>query len=187
MYILEARVRIASHGREEPHPVPKGSMPLKPILFPTLLLTLTIAGCSRKQTHPVILISLDTLRQDHLSCYGYERDTSPHIDRFCEQDAVLYEWAYCQAPYTLPSTMSMLTSLYPETHGVMMPYASRTPRKGATGKVETLDETGNTVVVRERQGQEVAALPQGQLETTVLSQAVTTLAEVFQQLNISKP
>ncbi|MFH0944508.1 MAG: sulfatase [Planctomycetota bacterium] len=151
-------------------------MPRTSLSLLFLLPTLLLAGCARKQTRPVILISLDTLRQDHLGCYGYARETSPHLDRFSEQDAVLFEWAYCQAPYTLPSHMSMLTGLYPETHGVMMPYASRPP-----GKTGGLPETGNTVVVRERQGQQVAVMPTGQLETSRLSPTVTTLAEVFQQ------
>jgi len=65
----------------------------------------------------VILISLDTLRPDHLSCYGYGRPTSPHLDSLA-REGVLFKNAISQAPYTLPSHMSMLTSLYPSFHGV---------------------------------------------------------------------
>ena len=151
--------------------MPRNSLALL-ILLPTLLIT----GCSRKQPRPVILISLDTLRQDHLGCYGYKRETSPHLDRFSKEDAVLFEWAYCQAPYTLPSHMSMLTSLYPETHGVMMPFVSTAPGQG-----DSLPETGNRVVVKERQGQKVAMMPTEQMEIARLADSVTTLAEVFQQ------
>ncbi len=66
-----------------------------------------------------LLISLDALRYDHLGCYGYERDTSPEIDRIAEE-GLRFEWAFCQAPTTLPSHMSTLTSLYPTVHGCRM-------------------------------------------------------------------
>ena len=66
----------------------------------------------------VILISIDTLRSDHLGVYGYERNTSPNIDEFAK-NAIVFENAYAQAPWTLPSHMSMLTGLYTSRHGVI--------------------------------------------------------------------
>jgi len=66
----------------------------------------------------VVLISLDTLRADRLGCYDSDRPNSPAIDAFAEE-SVLFERAYAQAPYTLPSHVSLLTSLYPDTHGVL--------------------------------------------------------------------
>lgn len=66
---------------------------------------------------PVIFISCDTLRADHLSCYGYERETSPNLDMF-RKDAVLFENAMCTVAWTLPSHVSMFTGLYPKNHGV---------------------------------------------------------------------
>jgi len=60
----------------------------------------------------VVLITIDTLRADHLGAYGYERDTSPNIDKLAE-DGVLYENAFSQAPWTYPSLSSIHTSLYP--------------------------------------------------------------------------
>lgn len=74
-----------------------------------------------------ILISLDALRFDHLGCYGYERDTSPTIDGLAAQ-GLKFEWAICQAPTTLPSHMSTLTSLYPTVHGCRMGRALPGPR-----------------------------------------------------------
>ena len=50
----------------------------------------------------ILLIVLDTLRADHLSAYGYARPTTPHIDRFA-REGVLFEAAYVNAPWTLPS------------------------------------------------------------------------------------
>lgn len=74
------------------------------------------AASLAKTQPPVILISIDTLRADHLGCYGYSAAVSPAIDRF-RQDAVLFEQAIAQAPSTLPSHASMLSSRWPEHHG----------------------------------------------------------------------
>ncbi|MCP4203992.1 MAG: sulfatase [bacterium] len=83
-------------------------------------------GCSVADTEPetetrldapnLILISIDTLRSDHLGCYGYNRPTSPALDRLCE-DSVVYSEAIAQAPSTLHSHASIFTSLIPHHHG----------------------------------------------------------------------
>ncbi|MBI1814892.1 MAG: sulfatase-like hydrolase/transferase [Deltaproteobacteria bacterium] len=59
-----------------------------------------------------IIILVDTLRADHLSLYGYERATSPNLDRFFRQ-GVVFRAARSQAPCTFPSVNSLLTSHYP--------------------------------------------------------------------------
>jgi arylsulfatase A-like enzyme/Tfp pilus assembly protein PilF len=66
---------------------------------------------------PVILISIDTLRSDHLPAYGYKQVETPAIDAF-SRDAVLFERAYSHTPLTLPSHVSMLTGRLPTEHGV---------------------------------------------------------------------
>jgi arylsulfatase A-like enzyme/predicted Zn-dependent protease len=66
---------------------------------------------------PVILISIDTLRSDHLPAYGYQQVETPAIDAF-RRDAVLFERAYSHTPLTLPSHVSMLTGRLPTEHGV---------------------------------------------------------------------
>ncbi len=71
-------------------------------------------------TRGYILISIDTLRADHLGCYGHDRATSPFIDSLAARGA-LFENAYAQLPGTLPSHMSMFTGLYPAEHGVYPP------------------------------------------------------------------
>ncbi len=65
----------------------------------------------------LVLVVMDTLRTDRLGVYGYERDTSPVLDRMAERGA-LFENAYATASWTLPSTASILTGLHPEEHGV---------------------------------------------------------------------
>ncbi|MHC5156691.1 MAG: sulfatase-like hydrolase/transferase [Planctomycetota bacterium] len=65
----------------------------------------------------IVLISIDTLRADHLSCYGYGHRTTPVIDAFAE-NAVLFENCFSNIPLTLPAHASMLTGLIPPAHGV---------------------------------------------------------------------
>jgi len=66
----------------------------------------------------VILISLDTCRADLFgSLTGEEPSLTPSFDRFAA-DAVTFDHAFVQAPHTLPSHMSMMTSVYPDVHGV---------------------------------------------------------------------
>lgn len=77
-------------------------------------------GSPRPQNGPpgVILISIDTLRPDHLGAYGYARKPAPHLDQLA-QDGIVFENAYTVAPWTLPAHTTMFTGLYPEVHGVV--------------------------------------------------------------------
>jgi arylsulfatase A-like enzyme len=65
----------------------------------------------------IILIGIDTLRADHLSCYGYSRQTSPGLDALA-REGVRFENAYSSAPWTLPAMTSIFTSLPPPQHGI---------------------------------------------------------------------
>lgn len=65
----------------------------------------------------IVLITIDTLRPDHLSCYGYGRPTSPTIDTLAE-DGVLFTYALATSSWTASSIASLLTSLYTAEHGV---------------------------------------------------------------------
>ena len=66
----------------------------------------------------VIVYLIDTLRADHLGCYGYERPTSPRIDRFA-RSAILFADAMSQSSWTLPATASVLTGRTPRRHGAL--------------------------------------------------------------------
>jgi choline-sulfatase len=89
------------------------------LLFAALLL----AACNREKpaavagNPPVILISIDTLRADHLPAYGYAKVATPHLDAF-RRDAIQFDNAYSHCPMTLPSHVSMLTGLLPTEHQV---------------------------------------------------------------------
>ncbi|MBW2399029.1 MAG: sulfatase [Deltaproteobacteria bacterium] len=86
-----------------------------------LLLCGGLSACSPPAERVVVLVSLDTLRADHLGFDGYGRDTSPNLDAFARDDAVTFEAAFAQSNYTLPSHMSIMTGLYPEAHGMLVP------------------------------------------------------------------
>lgn len=60
----------------------------------------------------VVLIGIDALRPDHLGAYGYDLNTSPHLDALA-REGVLFQQAYAQSSWTLPSVSSFITSLYP--------------------------------------------------------------------------
>jgi arylsulfatase A-like enzyme/Tfp pilus assembly protein PilF len=95
----------------------------------SLVLLLIGAGCWHREhaaaggatpsypNAPVILISIDTLRADHLPAYGYKGVETPNIDRF-RDDAVLFRHAYSHVPLTLPSHVSLLTGELPPDNGV---------------------------------------------------------------------
>ena len=71
-----------------------------------------LAGAASAQPAPVIVISVDTLRADHLSAYGYRRARTPHLDSFAEH-GTLFTNAQAQIPLTLPSHTVLFTSTYP--------------------------------------------------------------------------
>jgi arylsulfatase A-like enzyme len=88
--------------------------------FRLLLVLLAAAGtgCAASRPRPgLVLILIDTLRADHLGAYGYPRPTSPHLDAVASR-GVLFEQAIAPAPWTLPSSMSLMTGRLPSSHRV---------------------------------------------------------------------
>jgi len=88
------------------------------------IVALAFCGAAKAQS-PVILISVDTLRADHLSCYGYRRVNTPHIDSLA-RGGTLFSQIDSQIPLTLPSHASLLASTYPagnrvEENGALVP------------------------------------------------------------------
>ncbi len=83
------------------------------------LSTLTVCAAEPPPAprYNLLLISIDTCRADHLTCYGYDRDTSPHLDQLA-REGTLFENLTAASSWTVPSHMSMFTSLYPSVHGV---------------------------------------------------------------------
>lgn len=88
-----------------------------------LIAFLLVFACGRSETPapsadvPVFIISIDTLRADHLPAYGYADGATPALDAF-RRDAILFRNAYSHVPLTLPSHTSLFTGQLPYEHGV---------------------------------------------------------------------
>jgi len=96
------------------------------------LIAILAAGCSRHESDlgterdagqlgagdrpNVLLITVDTLRRDRLSCYGYDKHETPNIDRLASSGA-LFERAFCDVTWTTPSMASVMTGTYATVHG----------------------------------------------------------------------
>jgi len=100
---------------------------IRSLSIPISLLIALAIGCAEEpgpkspaEGRPnLLLISVDTLRADHLDLYGYERTTAPNLARLAA-DGIVFERAWSQAPWTLPSLASLHTSLYPSQHGALL-------------------------------------------------------------------
>jgi len=99
----------------------------------------------------ILLIVIDTLRADHLGCYGYARRTSPHLDALAERSLVL-DALWSASNFTAPAFTSLFTACYPHQHGVFdfksrvtsSPVYELLQRNGArTGAVTTFGFFGN--------------------------------------------
>lgn len=111
----------------------KRSILLTVILF-LALTAVCFQGCRKKTVSTnVILIIIDTVRRDHVSCYGYERETTPNIDALAE-DGVRFDNAVSACPWTLPSIASILTGQNPSTHqaGIHLDPYTMTDRRLST-------------------------------------------------------
>jgi len=98
-----------------------------------LLLAVAGAGCSRP-AEDVVLITIDTLRADHVSSYGYSRATTPELDRFFASGTV-FENAISSAPCTLPSVKQLLRGSF-EADAESQTLAERLHQRGfVTGAV----------------------------------------------------
>jgi arylsulfatase A-like enzyme len=86
-------------------------------LFPALLLIL-FAGCGRGDDRPnVLFIVWDTTRADRMSLYGYEKPTTPFLDSWAAEEALVFENCASTANATIPSHGAIFTGLFPSEHG----------------------------------------------------------------------
>lgn len=97
------------------------------VLLITLIAALAVrAGPGRTNSYPdrpaggppVIVLLIDTLRRDHLGCYGYPLETSPNIDALAA-DGLVFEASTTSGNFTVPSVASLFTGQYPGEHGVI--------------------------------------------------------------------
>jgi len=118
--LAAVRPMLAAWRRFSARPVWAGGL----ALFATLATVGAVGSHLRPEGTPasppagapnVVLVTIDATRADHLSCYGYERPTSPSLDALASE-GVLFEWVFSQAPYTKPSVASLLTGRLPSDH-----------------------------------------------------------------------
>ncbi|RLE27827.1 MAG: hypothetical protein DRJ65_01660 [Acidobacteria bacterium] len=98
-----------------------------------------LLGRTPGRPRAIILISIDTLRPDHLGVYGYSRPTSPFMDKFAET-ATVFEHATSTSSWTLPAHISLMVSRYSADHGVHTP--QQRLRSGATTLAHSLRSAG---------------------------------------------
>ena len=84
--------------------------------FSLLLTCLVLVSCKTEVRPDLVLVTLDTLRADHLGCYGYFRDTTPFLDSLAAR-GVLFENAIAASSTTVPSHATILSGLHPSQHG----------------------------------------------------------------------
>jgi arylsulfatase A-like enzyme len=88
------------------------------ILLTVVVLFFSSCGTGKNSKPNILLITIDTLRRDHLGVYGYERDTSPFIDKLAKE-GVMFKNVVTPQPQTSGSHASILTSLHPLTHNLV--------------------------------------------------------------------
>lgn len=125
--------------------------PLAPL---ALALPLLLAGCGDAAVAPpgdgpppIVLVLVDTLRDDYLGSYGFEGDISPHIDALAAE-GVRFANSYSQAPWTKPAVASLFTSLYPSGHGITNHEGNFTGGETAAERVGILGEAAQTLAER---------------------------------------
>ncbi len=101
------------------------------VIVTVLLTTVFSSNCGKykiPEKKQIILISIDTLRGDHLNSYGYFRETAPNLYKLIK-DSVYYREAYPNGCWTMPSHMSLLTGTLPSRHGINKDWHSIRGRK----------------------------------------------------------
>ena len=94
-----------------------------------LALIFSMGGCKKKEPGPhVVLFVIDTLGAKHLPFHGYEKNTAPFLATLSSQN-IMFENAFSTSSWTAPATASILTSLYPFQHGVIMGMAASLENK----------------------------------------------------------
>src|SRR5437588_9944276 len=102
-----------------------------------LIAAILLVACARpvaqKQLRHanVLLITLDTTRADHIGCYGYGKARTPTLDGLAHESA-LFESCITPTAYTLPSHSSIMTGLYPPSHGVRINGEAALPDSNVT-------------------------------------------------------
>lgn len=146
----------------------------------------------------IILIVVDTLRADHLGCYGYKRQTSRNIDRVAKE-SIVFKHSYSHTSWTHPSITSLFTGLHPKDHGVRR-WNHRVPEKLLT-LAEALSKNGYQTaavathhIFRKNHGlsqgfehYDLGAVGDQEPDKAITSQAAVKIAIKFVEMLENKP
>ena len=119
---------------------------VRAVLLAVTLAPLTACGEDRPQPPNLVLVVADTLRADYLGFYGFDGDVSPVLDRLAAE-SIVFENCFSQAPWTKPSAASLLTSLYPGTHG-LVDHGGESGDDSAERRTSVLPESMSSTNVR---------------------------------------
>ena len=111
------------------------------LLIAAATILISVGGCTRRPN--IVLISIDSLRADHVGAYGYAKPTTPAIDKLAEEGAI-FRRTVSTTSWTLPAHVALLTGQPDSVHGVVMPYR-RLGRKAVT-LADHLSESGYRTV-----------------------------------------
>jgi arylsulfatase len=106
-------------------------------LLLAVVIALGLTSCRQRDASPlvagrlaaapsIVIVTIDTLRADHVHAYGYPRETSPHLDALAAE-GVLFEHAFATMATTLPSHVSLFSGVYTHQHGVVENRRHRAP------------------------------------------------------------
>jgi len=93
----------------------------------------------------LVIISATNVRKNNMSLYGYEKNTTPNIDKFSE-NALIFENVIAPASWTLPNNISFYTSLFPLEHGIMNRYVNSFLNDNVTSLIDILQKNGYKTV-----------------------------------------
>jgi arylsulfatase A-like enzyme/Flp pilus assembly protein TadD len=93
------------------------SFPSKALLLATCLMFLGSGPAAAREAHNVVVVTIDTLRPDHLACYGYDRIKTPNIDQLA-RTGIRFANAMTPVPITLPAHTALMTGQYPMATGM---------------------------------------------------------------------
>ncbi len=96
-----------------------------------------LAPSRRRPLPNVVLISIDTLRSDRMSVYGHQRSTTPNLEAWARRSATVFSHAVAQAPWTLPSHVSLLTGRNAHRQADLLPYSPTAQGSELVGVAES--------------------------------------------------
>jgi arylsulfatase len=121
---------------------------LGPLIAP---LACSSPGPTEVPPRNLVLVTIDTLRADHLGCYGYFRETTPNLDRLAAE-SIVFDRCFAPIAQTTPSHLSLMTSVYPIEHGVTANFVNENPEVQRENAFRSSDDLATIATRLRNQG-----------------------------------